>query len=74
MERIDNNGQYAPENCRWALTIDQNNNNRRSRYIEFNGKRRTLGQWLAETRLPKQIFLLNVIDALTAENKRLRRQ
>lgn len=81
LERIDNNGpytgpceQYPVGNCRWALMIDQMNNNRRSRYIEFNGKRRTLGQWLAETRLPKQIFLLNVIDALTAENKRLRGQ
>lgn len=72
LERIDNDGPYAPENCEWAVKIVQANNNRRSRHIEFNGKRRTLAQWLADTRLPKQIFLLNVIDALTAENKRLR--
>lgn len=48
IDRIDNNGSYCPENCRW-VTISENNQNRRSsRYFTYNGKTMNLQQWCDE--------------------------
>lgn len=45
LDRKDVNGNYCPENCRWADDITQHNNTRKNRYIEFEGETHTLAEW-----------------------------
>lgn len=45
LDRIDVNGNYYPENCRWANAITQCNNRTNNRKITFNGEIHTIAEW-----------------------------
>jgi hypothetical protein len=44
IDRINNEGPYAPENCRWATSREQSNNTRRNNWVEYQGQRFTIAQ------------------------------
>lgn len=49
LDRINNDGDYCKENCRWATFLQQNNNRQSSRFINFLGKTKTISEWERET-------------------------
>jgi len=45
IDRIDNNGNYCPENCRWVSVKDNCRNRRSSKYITISNETKTLAEW-----------------------------
>lgn len=56
IECRNNNGNYTPTNCVWALNAQQSRNTRRNVYITVFGKRQCLTDWCSELGATRQAF------------------
>lgn len=45
LDRIDVNGDYCPENCRWISNIEQQHNKRNNVYITYKNETKCIAEW-----------------------------
>lgn len=55
LNRIDNDGNYCPENCKWSTRIEQGNNRRTCVYVTIGGVTKSVSEWCRETGVNRMV-------------------
>lgn len=60
IDRINNDGDYCPENCKWATIIEQNSHTNQTRLLTYNGETHHLAEWARITGLTYKTISMRI--------------
>lgn len=52
IDRINNNGNYEPQNCKWSTNQEQAINKRSNKLLTYQGRTMTMKEWAKELNMP----------------------
>lgn len=67
IDRINNNGDYCPDNCRWITQKDQNSNSRNALCVTMNNETHTLTEWSKITGIRMKTISQRLLKDWTVE-------
>lgn len=67
IDRINVDGDYCPENCRWATKETQMNNTTRNRYVTYKGETHTVSEWSRKLGIPYKTLFKRINDGWSVE-------
>jgi len=67
LDRIDNNGNYEPSNCKWSTAKEQQRNKNNNRILTINGISKTASAWAEETGISQSTLTRRYLRGVKGE-------
>lgn len=68
IDRINNDGDYSPENCRWATQTEQSRNTRCNHLLTINGISKTISEWAEMVGIKQNSLLYRIRRGISPED------